>query len=580
MKKITPFLLIMSIFNLFGCKEKEQNDPYWEFNEKTHFKPKLNKGDFYKLNNYDFGEFVIEPLIKFTKDNEIEKGKSFSYAQKTLYYWWYLDGQVTNGGFVQFYYNGYEKYIPTIIKGLEYIGDKKMSSLVKKADKIYQKNIKLMKKAQKSDLFGSDLYDRLDELSDLDDKYFDLNEKTMSLIEQYIRKHPNEICFDENGREYDINFVGICKSYYKDNSLKNEFFIDKGLINNEFKSFYKNGQLKELLYYKNGEQTGIIKEFYENGQLKHQVTKDELKNIFIHKWYYDNSSPKKNEFINIENNERIGEYKEWYDNGQISKIGVHKSAYERTGKWNEFYKNGNKKSESIYGNSGRKFINYWNEKGEITLKNGNGYIEFYSKPFFETEVPKYHHQEFKNYIADGVWKEYEEDILLKEITFKNGKRNGIMKVYYNNGNLKEEIMNENGEELSKKEFPIFKNPIAVTSIVCEMKDEWLTWREFETADVYPIPLNKKEEEKKFKVSVSVFDGYSQDKELSYTYLVSIDTKGNPTKLDFLVADNGFLTDEVEKSIKRLKFKPAIKKNEIVNSYLIIAYKVKLAQKTL
>ena len=124
----------MNLLNLFGCKAQTENDPYWEFDHTQHFRPELNKGEFFKLSGYDFGWFVLEPISKFVKDreHEIERGKYLSYGQKALYYWWYLDAQVTNGGFVQFYYNGYGPYVPTIIRGLEHIGDKEMADLVKK----------------------------------------------------------------------------------------------------------------------------------------------------------------------------------------------------------------------------------------------------------------------------------------------------------------------------------------------------------------------------------------------------------------------------------------------------------------
>jgi len=42
--------------------------------------------------------------------------------RKHFYYWWYVDAQVTNGGFTQFYYNDYGMYVPTIIKGLKQMG--------------------------------------------------------------------------------------------------------------------------------------------------------------------------------------------------------------------------------------------------------------------------------------------------------------------------------------------------------------------------------------------------------------------------------------------------------------------------
>jgi len=37
-----------------------------------------------------------------------------------------LDAQVTNGGFLQFYSNGYRNYVPTINAGLKLIGDNKI----------------------------------------------------------------------------------------------------------------------------------------------------------------------------------------------------------------------------------------------------------------------------------------------------------------------------------------------------------------------------------------------------------------------------------------------------------------------
>ncbi len=58
----------------------------------------------------------------------------------------------------------------------------------------------------------------------------------------------------------------------------------------------------------------------------------------------------------------------------------------------------------------------------------------------------------------------------------------------------------------------------------------------------------------------------------------IDKNGIPIKLDFAVADNGFLTKEVEASIKKMKFTPARKNGEKVQSYLFINHKLKLGQK--
>ncbi len=440
MKRIfTISIIIMNLLNLFGCKAQNENDPYWEFNKTDHFRPELNKSEFFKLNGFEFGWFVLEPISKFIKDkeHEIERGKSLSYGQKALYYWWYLDAQVTNGGFVQFYYNGYGPYVSTIIKGLEHIGDTEMANLVKKAEKIYQKNKKLMDKAQERDLFGSDLYDRLDEMSLLDDKYYEINDKTMSLIESYIRKNPNEICLDEDGKEFDLTFTGICKTYYSDKTIKEEFQLEQGVINGTFKSFYENGKPKEKIDYREGEQTGEREEFFENGTLKYKVIKDKPNEVLIHKWFYENGIQKKLETKKADSNKNFGESKEWYDNGQLKEQSNFIDNTTRTGKWLKFWEDGSKKLEADFKDGKVYFENYWNEEGEQTLINGTG---LYVKEWNSFKSTTIYETEYKNYLRDGKSRTIRKGVVSLEQEFKEGEEHGITKSYYDNGNLEQETV--------------------------------------------------------------------------------------------------------------------------------------------
>ena len=472
----------MSIFNY---QNKNTDDPYWEFEKSKHFRPKLNKGDFFKLSGYDFGWFVLEPLSKLIKDreHEIEKGKLLSYGQKSLYYWWYLDAQVTNGGFVQFYYNGYAPYVQTIIKGLEYIGDNKMADLVKRANKIYQKNLKLINKAKQENLFGSDLYKKLNELSLLGDEYYKLNENTMTLIESYIRKNPNEICLDENGKEFNINFSGICKTFYDDKAVKEEFNLLKGVITGEFNSYYPNGVNKEKINYLNGVQTGEREEFYDNNQLKYQVTIAPSKKHTVHKWFYDNGKPKKLETKLIEKDERQGEYKEWYESGQIAESGTYISGYERDGEWLEFYEDGSKKVEAEFKNGKFVLNNCWNEKGEQTLTNGTGlYIKEYS---MSKDRVYRDEREYKNHKTHGIQKTFTNGILILYQEMVNGVNHGITKKYYDNGNIEKETVYENGKVISEKKYSKFKNPKVKTTILSRLSKNF-----YNDQDEYIIPDNE------------------------------------------------------------------------------------------
>ena len=568
----------MNLLNLFGCKAQRENDPYWEFDKTEHFRPELNKGEFFKLSGYDFGWFVLEPISKFVKDreHEIERGKSLSYGQKALYYWWYLDAQVTNGGFVQFYYNGYGPYVPTIIKGLEHIGDKEMADLVKKVEKIYQKNKKLMNKAQESDLFGSDLYDRLDEMSLLDSDYYEMNEKTMSLIEAYIRKNPNEICLDEYGKEFDMTFTGLCKTFYENKTVKEEFNLEQGVIDGEFKSFYNNGNPKEKINYNKGEQTGERKEFYESGKLKYQVTKNTNASTFIHQWFYENGNPKKLESKLAGNGERIGEYKEWYENGQLEEKGTYKSAYEREGEWLEFYQNGNKKVEAEFVNGEFRLKNHWNEKGEQTLTNGTG-LYVYEYSMFGDKVDR-NEQEYRNFKRHGKQKTFTNGVLTLYQEMENGKENGVTRRYYDNGNLEQETVYENGKAISTKKFPKFKNPKVKTNIISRICDGcYEDYDNYTLPDNNPMPINYQELEDSFKAEISIFEAYGDDHIMSYGYYLFVDNKGNVGDIKFAVADNMWLDEEVKTSMAKLKFEPALKDGEPIKSIQYVRYKLQLTE---
>ena len=80
---------------------------YWaEFDQEKHFKPKLKRRKFEKLKSWKLGWFLLESInIVDDEKKEIEITKQFSQGQKLLHFFWNLDSQITNGGFIQFYIN-------------------------------------------------------------------------------------------------------------------------------------------------------------------------------------------------------------------------------------------------------------------------------------------------------------------------------------------------------------------------------------------------------------------------------------------------------------------------------------------
>ncbi len=170
----------------------ERKNYFRYFDPTDQLRPKLSRKKFKDLKDWDLAWEILEPInIATTRRSEIGLSKKLSQGQKALYFFWYLDADVDNGGFIQFYYNKTDHYLPSIIEGLDFLKDKKMLTLINKADELVQQNETLFKKATTISAF-SKLYDKLTEFSKLDDKYMKLRDNTITLIENYIRQNPKE----------------------------------------------------------------------------------------------------------------------------------------------------------------------------------------------------------------------------------------------------------------------------------------------------------------------------------------------------------------------------------------------------
>src|SRR5579862_2515298 len=131
------------------------NELFNTFDKDNHLQPFFEKSLFDTLHSWDFGWAILEPMnIVKSKDDEIILAKRFSPGQKALWFYWYLDGQVTNGGFIQFYWNGFAKYLPAIIDGLKLIGDNQTIELIQKADKAFKSNTKFFIDQKNKDDWG------------------------------------------------------------------------------------------------------------------------------------------------------------------------------------------------------------------------------------------------------------------------------------------------------------------------------------------------------------------------------------------------------------------------------------------
>ena len=164
--------------------------PFSTFNKEDHFRPEMNWEELSQLEGAEFLWEVLEPISDMidTSDVEAERSKRLSPSQKVLHFFWYLDDQVTNGGFILFYWNEYHFYLPTIIAGLELWGNQELLDIVQNAQKVYELNKSTFEKFLKSD-DPEGLENALPEFRDLDEQYHEMGDEHYAKLEAFVRAH-------------------------------------------------------------------------------------------------------------------------------------------------------------------------------------------------------------------------------------------------------------------------------------------------------------------------------------------------------------------------------------------------------
>jgi hypothetical protein len=198
--RILKYSLIYFLLSSCGQTQRERdnasNNPaelYNLFYKENHLRPDLAKASFDTLHEWDLGWALLEPISKASgsDEEEILISKMLSPGQKALYFYWYLNDEVTNGGFIQFYWNDYRKYLPPLKDGLKLIGDTAMLNLLEQADEEYLAN-KDKFESQRRMNDWSPLYENLKKFDIYDSVFYKIQNRPMELIEIYVRKHPDE----------------------------------------------------------------------------------------------------------------------------------------------------------------------------------------------------------------------------------------------------------------------------------------------------------------------------------------------------------------------------------------------------
>jgi len=134
-----------------------------------------------------FTDAYLEALGgKLTADNMQELNGS----QHTLLAYRFFTDEMRDGGFVQLIQNGYGGYIfaNPFAKAIKQFGAVELAKLIYKAKEVYDPNKEKLERETTDEEFNA-LYVDFEVFDDLEEIYFDIEEKETSIIAAYVDEH-------------------------------------------------------------------------------------------------------------------------------------------------------------------------------------------------------------------------------------------------------------------------------------------------------------------------------------------------------------------------------------------------------
>lgn len=191
----------MGIFDIFKKKSridadiKKSMDDYFQKQKKFKY---LKKSELNSIPDSDLRTAVMSWMWgKFNEDwiNQYEIIESLPKPCQDVYSCCIVVDEINNGGLNQLFFNSTSQYAKMSREGFQALGNEKLSSIMRNAIEIYEKNKNLIEKCNDgtlenfSESYNEKFFDELDDRFSEEEPSFD------SLLEAYIRK--NESVFGD-----------------------------------------------------------------------------------------------------------------------------------------------------------------------------------------------------------------------------------------------------------------------------------------------------------------------------------------------------------------------------------------------
>jgi hypothetical protein len=196
--KIFNNLIIMSLigsfFTLFSCSNKNSTSWDKDFNIPVYKFLTIEILD--TLQNHENFLLIINNQLqkKLPKDykKEFKTVMSWNKSQQAIYMIWWLEAEVNNGGFNQFYENSsgqYAEYLPDVLR---LIGAVKFADLMERVNKVYRENYEQITQEMDGTVEGFMESYKNNPLNEFDDEFYKYEEPLYDLQVKYIKEHKQD----------------------------------------------------------------------------------------------------------------------------------------------------------------------------------------------------------------------------------------------------------------------------------------------------------------------------------------------------------------------------------------------------
>lgn len=199
--------MLSGILKFFGCKgqpEKQTHDPTTQeilnsvddFINRPIYK-ELTTEIIDSIDDNDLEQVVIDNIYEQVGNNykkEFSNVQKLTKGQQAMFAVWWVEAEVNNGGFNQFYFNPSGQYAEMAEDGFQLFGASKFANLMRRANKVYAENRERLEEFDDGTMESFSESYKDNPLNALDEEFYELynSESLNQLRIAYIREHPTE----------------------------------------------------------------------------------------------------------------------------------------------------------------------------------------------------------------------------------------------------------------------------------------------------------------------------------------------------------------------------------------------------